>query len=96
MGGKRQALWWVAEIASRVLALPDTCLSACLLCTLRQPFAALVLHQPAMRVFVDMPAGVKNAMVVALDDDTKKNAESFGLPAFRMDVKVICVWWVAQ
>ncbi|KAL4858268.1 Arabinosyltransferase RRA2 [Chlorella vulgaris] len=33
-------------------------------------------------------SGVKNAMVVALDDDTKKNAESFGLPAFRMDVKI--------
>lgn len=32
--------------------------------------------------------GVKNMMVVALDDDTKKNAESYGLPAFRMDVKV--------
>lgn len=27
-------------------------------------------------------------MVIALDDDTKSNAESFGLPAFRMDVKV--------
>ena len=27
-------------------------------------------------------------MVIALDDDTAKNAESFGLPAFRMDVKV--------
>lgn len=33
-------------------------------------------------------AGVKNAMVVALDDDTKTNAEGFGLPAFRMDVKI--------
>jgi hypothetical protein len=33
-------------------------------------------------------AGVKNAMVVALDDDTKTNAEGFGLPAFRMDLKV--------
>lgn len=33
-------------------------------------------------------AGVKNMMVVALDDDTKKNAESYGLPAFRMDVKI--------
>lgn len=32
--------------------------------------------------------GVKNAMVIALDDDTKSNAESFGLPAFRMDVKI--------
>ena len=27
-------------------------------------------------------------MVVALDDDTKSNAEGFGLPAFRMDVAV--------
>ncbi|KAL4430612.1 hypothetical protein ABPG77_005852 [Micractinium sp. CCAP 211/92] len=33
-------------------------------------------------------AGVKNMMVVALDDDTKKNAESYGLPAFRMDVQI--------
>ena len=41
-------------------------------------------------------AGVKNAMVVALDDDTKKNAEGFGLPAFRMDLKVGAggCWWV--
>lgn len=27
-------------------------------------------------------------MVVALDDETKSNAEGFGLPAFRMDVAV--------
>ena len=27
-------------------------------------------------------------MVVALDDATKTNAESYGLPAFRMNVKV--------
>lgn len=33
-------------------------------------------------------SGVKNMMVVALDDDTKKNAEGYGLPAFRMDVKI--------
>ena len=34
------------------------------------------------------PAGVKNAMVIALDDDTQKNSEAIGMPAFRMDVKV--------
>ncbi len=27
-------------------------------------------------------------MVVALDEDTKTNAEGFGLPAFRMDIQV--------
>lgn len=32
--------------------------------------------------------GVKNMMVVALDEDTKTNAEGFGLPAFRMDIAV--------
>jgi hypothetical protein len=33
-------------------------------------------------------AGVKNMMVVALDEDTKTNAEGFGLPAFRMDIAI--------
>ncbi|PSC74665.1 glycosyltransferase CAZy family GT77 [Micractinium conductrix] len=33
-------------------------------------------------------AGVENIMVVALDDATKTNAESYGLPAFRMNVKI--------
>lgn len=32
--------------------------------------------------------GVKNAMVIALDAETKKNAESFGIPAFEMHVNV--------
>lgn len=29
-------------------------------------------------------------MVVALDEDTKTNAEGFGLPAFRMDIQASC------
>jgi hypothetical protein len=33
-------------------------------------------------------AGVKNAMVVALDEDTKVNVEKFGLPAFRLDMAI--------
>jgi len=33
-------------------------------------------------------AGVKNAMVVALDEDTKINVEKFGLPAFRLDLAI--------
>jgi hypothetical protein len=33
-------------------------------------------------------AGVKNAMVVALDEDTKINVEKFGLPAFRLDMAI--------
>lgn len=33
-------------------------------------------------------AGVKNAMVIALDDDTKKNVEEQGFPVFRMEVKI--------
>ncbi|KAG7674392.1 hypothetical protein Ndes2526B_g05117 [Nannochloris sp. 'desiccata'] len=33
-------------------------------------------------------AGVKNAMVVALDEDTKINVENFGLPAFRLDLAI--------
>lgn len=33
-------------------------------------------------------AGVKNAMVVALDDATKGVAEAAGIPGFRMDLKV--------
>lgn len=33
-------------------------------------------------------AGVKNAMVVALDDDTKKNVEAFGFPAYRLDMAI--------
>ncbi|KAL4437001.1 hypothetical protein ABPG75_004140 [Micractinium tetrahymenae] len=33
-------------------------------------------------------AGVGNSMVVALDDEAKQNAESFGVPAFRMDVPI--------
>lgn len=32
--------------------------------------------------------GVKNAMVIALDPETKKNAERFGIPAFEMNVTV--------
>ena len=32
-------------------------------------------------------AGVRNAMVIALDDDTKKNVEEQGFPAFRMEIK---------
>ena len=38
-----------------------------------------------------LSAGVKNMMVVALDEDTKTNAEGFGLPAFRMDIAVSAV-----
>lgn len=33
-------------------------------------------------------AGVKNAMVLALDDATKANVEQYGLPAYRMDVAI--------
>lgn len=33
-------------------------------------------------------AGVKNAMVVALDEDTKTNVEKFGFPAFRLDMAI--------
>lgn len=33
-------------------------------------------------------AGVKNGMVIALDDDTRDNMERLGFPAFRMDLKV--------
>lgn len=33
-------------------------------------------------------AGVKNAMVLALDDETKANVEKFGMQAFRMDIEV--------
>ena len=33
-------------------------------------------------------AGVKNAMVVALDEATKAHAESKGLPAFQMTLEV--------
>lgn len=33
-------------------------------------------------------AKVKNAMVVALDDETKKNVEERGLPAFRMTLEI--------
>ena len=33
-------------------------------------------------------AGVKNAMVVALDDDTKTNVEKFGLPSHRLDMAI--------
>lgn len=33
-------------------------------------------------------AGVENAMIVALDDETKENVEKFGLPAFRIDMEV--------
>ena len=33
-------------------------------------------------------AGVKNAMVIALDDDTQQNVEAFGLPAFRLDMAI--------
>jgi hypothetical protein len=33
-------------------------------------------------------AGVKNAMVVALDDETKSNVEAFGLPAWRLDLEI--------
>jgi arabinosyltransferase len=33
-------------------------------------------------------AGVKNAIVVALDDDTKTNVEKFGFPAFRLDMTI--------
>lgn len=35
-------------------------------------------------------AGVKNAMVVALDEATKAHAESKGLPAFQMTLEVSC------
>ena len=37
-------------------------------------------------------AGVKNAMVVALDEATKAHAESKGLPAFQMTLEVSCTW----
>ena len=33
-------------------------------------------------------AGVKNAMVIALDDETKKNVEEKGITAFKMKVKI--------
>ena len=33
-------------------------------------------------------AGVKNALVVALDDQTKRNVEERGLRAFRMDLEI--------
>lgn len=33
-------------------------------------------------------AGVKNALVVALDDDTKTNVEKYGLPAYRLDMAI--------
>ena len=33
-------------------------------------------------------SGVKNAMVVALDDDTKTNVEAFGFPAYRLDMEI--------
>lgn len=32
--------------------------------------------------------GVKNAMVIALDAETKANAEAFGIPAFEMHLEV--------
>ena len=32
--------------------------------------------------------GVKNAMVIALDAETKKNAEAYGIPAFEMHMEV--------
>ncbi len=33
-------------------------------------------------------AGVPNAMIIALDDETKAAADKLGFPAFRMDVPV--------
>lgn len=33
-------------------------------------------------------AGVHNAMVVALDDETQRQLTAWGFPSFRMDVKV--------
>jgi len=32
--------------------------------------------------------GIKNALVIALDDETKRNVESRGINVFRMDVKI--------
>ena len=36
-------------------------------------------------------AGVRNALVVALDEATKAHAESKGLPAFQMTLEVSCI-----
>ena len=39
-------------------------------------------------------AGVTNAFVLALDDETKENVEKFGFPVFRMHQKVRWPWSV--
>lgn len=33
-------------------------------------------------------AGIKNALIIALDDETKRNVQSRGVNVFRMDVKI--------
>lgn len=78
---------WIENVSRRAQGRGTRAWHAC--ATRATGPAATPPQRPPLQV---LRAGVKNAMVLALDDETRAFAEGMGMRALRMDIKVRMAW----